>query len=171
LLRESLIVGVLVLLGVLLARDSLRLHRWNPHLFRGGPVVFRESRPLARIPESLPTPEVTTGLFYGARYRSLGPGEVAFTAQTFNAPLLLGRLQVDREGSALTATGRLHWGLWSFFLVAFLFVGFPWPGLLFICVLAAINYLTEVRAFRRVLQRVTEAASPGDGSSSRITTR
>jgi hypothetical protein len=158
-LREFLILGVLVILGVLLARDSLRLHRWNPHLFRGGPVVFRESRRLARVPESLPTPEVSTGLFYGTRYRTLGPAEVAFTAQTFNAPLLLGRLEIDRKGSALTATGRLHWGLWAFFLVVFSLVGFPWPALLFICALAAINYFTEIRAFRRVLQRVAEAAN------------
>jgi hypothetical protein len=156
---EFLIIGVLVLIGVLLVRDTLRLHRWSPSLFRGRPVVFRESRPLTRIPQRLPTPDVSTGLFYGTKYRSLGPEELAFTAQTFNAPLLLGRLSVDREAVVLTATGRLHWELWAFFIVGFSLIGFPWPALLFVLALGTINYVTEVRAFRRVLQRVTETVN------------
>ena len=156
---EFLIVGVLVLIGVVFARDALQLHRWTPSLFRGRPVVFRESRALIRVPQGLPTPALRTGLFYGAKYRSLGPEEVAFTAQTFSAPLLLGRLWVDREAMVLMATGRLHWGLWAFFIVGFWLAGFPWPALLFIVALGTINYLTEAHAFRRVLQRVTEAVN------------
>jgi hypothetical protein len=156
---EVLTIGVLVLIGVLLTRDTLRLHRWSPTLFRGRPVVFRESRALTRIPQGLPTPHLRTGLFYGAKYQSLGPEELAFTAQTFNAPLLLGRLRVDREPLALTATGRLHWGLWALFIVGFSLMGFPWPALLFVLALGTINYVTEVRAFRRVLQRVTDTVN------------
>jgi hypothetical protein len=156
---DTLIIALLVLIGVVFARDALRLHRWSPSLFRGRPIVFRESRSLTRVPQAVPMPDVSTGLFYAARYRSLGPAELAFTAQTFNAPLLLGRLSVNREAMELTATGRLHWGLWAFFLVGFSLVGFPWPALLAILALGSVNYWTEVSAFRRVLDRVAEAVN------------
>ena len=63
---EVLAVGVPVLLGLQLARDTLRLNRWSPALFRSGPVVVSDSSSLFRVPSSIPTPPVNTGLFYVA---------------------------------------------------------------------------------------------------------
>jgi hypothetical protein len=155
------LLAVLAVLGLLLARDSLRLSRWQPEQFREGPVVFRESRALAVVPAVLPTPEVSTGLFYDTEYWSLGPTEVAFTAQTFNGPLLLGLLEVDPARSTLTATGRLHWTAWAIALLACALTGSSWTAYAVVLALGAVNYATEVRSLRRVLDRVADAVNRG----------
>ncbi len=152
--REGTIGIVLLALGLQLARDTLALCRWSPSLFRGGPVVLRAHRLLSRIPAHIPTPALRTGAMYSAQYRAFESHEVAFTAQTFNAPCLLGRLIVKPDEDALVLVGRLHWSLYAVFVVGFALIGFPWPVFVFMAGMFVVNYAWEVKTFQRVLQAV-----------------
>jgi hypothetical protein len=100
---------------------------------------------------------MSTGVFYGARYRSLGPDEVAFTAQTFNGPCLVGRLVLNREEAALSMYARPYWSVYAVFFIGFWCAGFPWQVLAFISAMFAINLWWEVRTFRRVFEAVCVA--------------
>jgi len=160
-LREGVYLLIIVALGIQAGRDMLALHRWRPSLFRGGPVVFRRTKTLAAVPQAIPMPPLRTGWFYSARYKALGELEVAFTAETFNAPCLLGRLVVEREGPSLTMLGRPQWSFYAIFLVGFSFAGFPWQAMLFVLALIAINLTWEVREFRRVFQAIADEIDDG----------
>ena len=160
--REGMTGVVLLALGLQLARDMLALQRWSPGLFRGGPVVLRARRLLSKMPEDIPTPALRTGAMYKAQYRALASHEVAFTAQTFNAPCLLGRLILKPEEGALAMVGRLHWSFYAMFFVGFALIGFPWPVFAFMAVMFGVNYVWEVRTFHRVLRVVGDQIEQGN---------
>jgi hypothetical protein len=162
--RESVIGLALLALALQLARDMLALHRWSPDLFRGGPVVLRARRLLAGMPDHIPTPALRTGALYKAQYRALARHEVAFTAQTFNAPCRLGRLLLKPDEGALAMVGRLHWSLYTIFVVGFTLIGFPWPAFLLMAVIFGVNYLWEVKAFHRVLRVVGDEIEQGNAN-------
>jgi hypothetical protein len=153
------VIVVLAILGALLARDMLRLHRWSPGLFRSGPVVFRESTPLADVPRTLPTPFVRCGLFYSVRYRQIGPGELAFIASVTNAPMLVGRIVAVPGAGEIVMQARPYWGLHIIFLVGFAVAGFPLAVLGIMTAFFAANLALEVRQFHKVLSAVAMEAA------------
>ncbi len=160
-LREGAYLLVIVALGLRLGRDMLALHRWQPDLFRGGPIILRTTRPLAVSPTSIPTPPLRTGWFFGAKYKVLSNSEVGFTAQSFNSPCLIGRLVVDSEAPSLTLLARPLWTAYAVFIVGFTFIGFPWQALLLAIGLMAVNYAWEVHEFRRLFRTVVEQIEHG----------
>lgn len=159
--REIIYVAIMLALAIQLGRDMLRLYRWSPSLFRGGPVVLRDSRPLTRLPDAIPVTGMRTPLGYPARYKAFSKHEVAFTVQTFTAPCLFGRLIVDVGGPSLALTARLNWSVYAVFVVGFALAHFPWfvfPG---IAAMFGINYLWDVRECKRLFTRVAEAIDDG----------
>jgi hypothetical protein len=123
--REATYLAVMLALGLRVARDIIGMYRWTPSVFLHGLVVVRDTVQVGHVPQAIPTPPLTTGTFYKAAYRSLGPHQVLFTAQTFNAPCLLGVLEIPQGSSALVMTARLHWSVYALFFVGFTLAGFP----------------------------------------------
>ena len=93
----------------------------------------------------------------------MGPHELAFTAQTFNAPCLLGRLLINPEDSSLTMRARLQWSFYAIFVVGFAIVGFPWPVFLFMGLMFVVNYVWEVRTFQRLFRVVGDEIERSSG--------
>ena len=161
--REVAYLVVIVALGAQVGRDMLALHRWRPGLFRAGPVLMRHKKPLASLPRVIPMPNLRTGWFYSAKYKVLSELEVAFTAATFNAPCLLGRLVVERDGPSLIMQARPLWSLYAIFLVGFMLARFPWYAILFVVGLMAVNVIWEVGTFHRLFRNVGDQIDHDSG--------
>jgi hypothetical protein len=115
---EIAIVVLLGVLGFIAYRDILALRRWDPDFLRSGVVVVRHSVPVHSSPTVLPEPRIPSSWFgWRAQVRRLGPLEVAFTAQTSNAPVLKGLLTFNPAASAVVLTGRVFWGLLPLFVL------------------------------------------------------
>lgn len=158
-MNGALVIAVLTVLGGLLARDMLRLSRWSPALFRSGPVVLKESRTIANLSNTLPTPFVASGWFQSAQYREIGPGEAAFIAPVLNAPMLLGRLIADPQAGRLSMEARPYWSLHAMFFFGFALAGFPWPPLATMAVAFTVHFVVEARQFRKVFEAVATNAA------------
>src|SRR6266545_4574645 len=158
---EIAIVIMLSALGFLAYREIVALRRWDPGFLRSGVVVVRHSLPVRSSPVVLPEPRIPPSWFgWRADIRRLGPLEVAFTAQTSNAPILKGLLTFNPSACAVVLTGRVVWGLLPLFVVGFggLTVVYERSAGIWVCLalatFIATDYWFERRRFLRALSSV-----------------
>jgi hypothetical protein len=166
-LTEIVILGLLGSLGVLAYREITASRRWDPVFWRTGVVVLRRAVPVDARPAELPEPKIAPSWFgWPLRVHRMSPLEVAFTAQTSNAPLMKGLLYFDDIAGAVVVTGRVLWGTLPLFVsMGGLFFSFEPSAGAWMCLalawLIATEYWFERRRFLQALASVTLQLSQG----------